>query len=78
MNRWRGKVAIVTGASAGIGVALVKELLKNDLVVVGIARRTGPVEVIFNEHNFVILISIKNQARPTKVCSDKYPPSYLF
>lgn len=48
MNRWRGKVAVVTGASSGIGVALVKELLKHDVVVVGIARRTGPVEVSFD------------------------------
>lgn len=39
MDAWRGKVAIVTGASAGIGAALCKDLCKWNVIVVGMARR---------------------------------------
>ncbi|XP_043483206.1 farnesol dehydrogenase-like [Leptopilina heterotoma] len=53
MDRWNNKVAVVTGASSGIGESLVKELVKNNVKVVGLARRIENMEKIKN--------NIKNQ-----------------
>ncbi len=49
MKRWQGKVAVVTGASSGIGAATVKRLLDAGMMVVGCARRKDRLSSLMQE-----------------------------
>lgn len=60
MERFVGKVAVVTGSSSGIGKQTAKELLKRQVNVVGLARNLSKLQVsqsiIINKR---ILFSLK-------------------
>ncbi|XP_068245646.1 dehydrogenase/reductase SDR family member 11-like [Palaemon carinicauda] len=49
MEKWRGRVALVTGASAGIGAAICKELVAAGMLVIGAARGAERIEALSSE-----------------------------
>lgn len=49
MDLWKGKVAVVTGASAGIGAAVCKDLCAHGVIVVGMARRLDRLNALKKE-----------------------------
>ncbi|XP_067102665.1 dehydrogenase/reductase SDR family member 11-like [Osmerus mordax] len=49
MDRWRGRVALVTGASVGIGAAIAKVLVQHGMKVIGCARNVEKLEKLAAE-----------------------------
>lgn len=47
MERFFGRVAVVTGSSSGIGKEIVKEMVKRGLTVAGLARNLSNQQVRF-------------------------------
>lgn len=44
LERWKERVAVVTGASSGIGAAICTELVKAGMIVCGLSTRKDKVE----------------------------------
>ncbi|XP_051814234.1 dehydrogenase/reductase SDR family member 11-like isoform X3 [Acanthochromis polyacanthus] len=49
MDRWKSRVALVTGASVGIGAAVAKELVRCGMTVVGCARNVDKIKELAAE-----------------------------
>lgn len=60
MDKWKYKVAVVTGANSGCGLAIVKKLLEYDITVVGLDLKDNEVRKINSKNNHSIICDISD------------------
>ena len=61
MNKWKGRVAVVTGASAGIGAAICRLLAADGMKVVGCARRVEKIQELAKEFPSIYAYKVRIQ-----------------
>ena len=49
MEKWKNKIAVITGASSGIGLTILKDLAINGITVIGLARNVETIECFKND-----------------------------
>ena len=59
MDRWKGRVAVVTGASAGIGAAVAKLLANHGIKVVACARREEKLKELAQDNPLIKPYKVK-------------------
>ncbi|KAB7497966.1 hypothetical protein Anas_11615 [Armadillidium nasatum] len=64
MEKWKGRVALVSGASSGIGYAVCENLVKNGMKVVGAARRIDRLQTERLKNGVKLLIVLSHQVYP--------------
>lgn len=74
MQRWKNKVAVVTGASSGIGYACAVDLVKAGMIVVALARREDRLKELksslpanLRENCYPMKCDVSNEAEVIKV-----------
>ena len=63
MERWRNRVAVVTGASSGIGAAVCGLLAEHGMRVVGCARRIDKIEELARDAIQLFIFCPRNSPR---------------
>ena len=67
MDRWVGRTALVTGASAGFGAAICKRLVELGMTVVGCARNADRIKV-FPLFTFHLSFQQQTLNNPVTIC----------
>lgn len=57
MEKWRGKVALVTGSSSGIGASITKALANSGMIVIGLGRRVDAIQVRNSPNNILVFFT---------------------
>jgi NAD(P)-dependent dehydrogenase (short-subunit alcohol dehydrogenase family) len=68
-NDWQGKVCLITGASAGLGLSVARQLVRRGATALLVARRTPPLESAAAELNALGRGVGSAAAFPGDVCS---------
>lgn len=77
MDRWQQKVAVVTGAGSGIGWAIAQELLKNNMIVIGLSLNLKSKEDL-NEKLTPLQASLFHQKQCDLSCLDSLKNAFQW